>query len=69
VQGYYNRDHASFREYHTQTRSVEGFEQWLAEWVTGVANRQEYLARLGTGRWNELAVKTHRYAAPTDYGY
>ncbi len=69
VQGYYNRDHASFREYHAQTRSVEGFEQWLAEWVTGVANRQDYLARLGTERWNGLAVKTHRYAAPTDYGY
>ena len=69
VQGYYNRDHASFRDYHTQTRSVEGFEQWLAEWVTGVANRQDYLARLGAERWNGLAVKEHRYAAPTDYGY
>jgi glutaconate CoA-transferase subunit A len=69
VQGYYNRDHASFREYHTQTRSVEGFEQWLAKWVTGIANRQDYLAHLGSERWNGLAVKTHRYAAPTDYGY
>ncbi len=69
VQGYYNRDHATYHDYHTQTRSVEGFEQWLAEWVTGIANRQEYLARLGAERWQALAVKEHRYAAPTDYGY
>ncbi len=69
VQGYYNRDHAAYREYHIQTRSLEGFEQWLAAWVRGVANRQEYLARLGTERWQSLAVKEHRYAAPTDYGY
>ncbi|HEY7348546.1 MAG TPA: CoA-transferase [Ktedonobacterales bacterium] len=69
VQGYYNRDHGAFREYHTRTRSLEGFEQWLAEWVTGIANRQEYLAHLGAERWQSLAVKEHRYAAPTDYGY
>ncbi len=69
VQGYYNRDHLFYREYHRQTRSLEGFERWLAEWVTGVTNRQEYLAHLGTERWQGLAVQTHRYAAPVDYGY
>ncbi len=69
VQGYYNRDHASFHEYHQQTRTPEGFEQWLSEWVRGVADRQDYLARLGAERWQELAVKTHHYAAPVDYGY
>jgi glutaconate CoA-transferase subunit A len=69
VQGYYNRDHPYFHMYHTQTRSVEGFQQWLTEWVMGVANRQEYLARLGTERWQALAVKEHHYAAPVDYGY
>src|SRR5690242_15736292 len=69
VQGYCNRDHLAFHEYHQQTRSLEGFERWLAEWVTGVANRQEYLAHLGAERWQGLAVQTHRYAAPVDYGY
>ena len=69
VQGYYNRDHRCFRDYHQQTRSQEGFAHWLAEWVTSIANRQEYLARLGAERWQALAVKTHRYAAPVDYGY
>ena len=69
VQGCYNRDHLAFHEYHQQTRSLDGFERWLAEWVTGIANRQEYLAHLGAERWQGLAVKTHRYAAPVDYGY
>ena len=69
VQGYYNRDHLAFHEYHQQTRSLEGYERWLAEWVKGVANRQDYLAHLGVERWQGLAVKTHRYAAPVDYGY
>src|SRR5579885_301662 len=69
VQGYYNRDHSAFRTYHAQTRSVEGFHAWLAEWVTGVANRQEYLAHLGAERWKALSIKEHHYAAPVDYGY
>jgi glutaconate CoA-transferase subunit A len=69
VQGCYNRDHSAFRAYHTQTRSVQGFQEWLAEWITGVANRQAYLARLGTEHWQTLAIKEHRYAAPVDYGY
>ena len=30
VQGYYNRDHAAFAEYHQRTRTVEGFAEWLA---------------------------------------
>jgi glutaconate CoA-transferase subunit A len=69
VQGCYNRDHAFYREYHQQTRTQEGFHVWQEQWITGVANRQEYLARLGSKRWNALAIKTHRYAAPVDYGY
>jgi glutaconate CoA-transferase subunit A len=48
---------------------VQGFQEWLAEWITGVANRQAYLARLGTEHWQTLAIKEHRYAAPVDYGY
>ncbi|HEY7127430.1 MAG TPA: CoA-transferase [Ktedonobacterales bacterium] len=69
VQGCYNRDHAFYREYHQQTRTLDGFHAWQEHWITGVANRQEYLARLGSERWDALAIKTHRYAAPVDYGY
>lgn len=69
VQGYYNRDHASFAEYHQRTRTPEGFQDWLREQVLDVPDRAAYLERLGTARWQTLAVREHRYAAPVDYGY
>src|SRR5579875_2826659 len=69
VQGYYNRDHAFYHEYHTATRGAEGYQAWLEEWVLGVPDRAAYLAKLGEQRRQELYVKEHRYAAPVDYGY
>lgn len=69
VQGYYNRDHAFYHEYHTATRTLEGYQAWLEEWVLGVPDRAAYLAKLGEQRWQTLAVKEHRYAALVDYGY
>lgn len=68
VQGYYNRDHAAYHEYHGATRTREGFEEWLSEWVLGVPDRAGYLERLGE-RWPALEVEDHRFAAPVDYGY
>jgi glutaconate CoA-transferase subunit A len=69
VQGYYNRDHAFYHEYHTATRTLEGYQTWLEEWVLGVPDRAAYLEKLGEQRWQALEVKKHRYAAPVDYGY
>lgn len=69
VQGYYNRDHAAFHEYHTRTRSVEGYAAWLDEWVLNVPDRAAYLEKLGAARVRDLRVKEHRYAAAVDYGY
>ncbi|GAC1360444.1 MAG: CoA transferase subunit A [Ktedonobacteraceae bacterium] len=69
VQGYYNRDHRFFHEYHQGTRTQEGFQQWLQEWILQVPDRAAYLAKLDEGRKRDLAVKEHRYAAPVDYGY
>jgi len=69
VQGYYGRDHEFYHEYHRATRTAEGFESWLEEWVLGVSGRGEYLEKLGRDRWRALQLKTHRYAAPVDYGY
>jgi glutaconate CoA-transferase subunit A len=53
LQGRYRRDHEFFHEYHRATRSVEGFEAWIGEWVRGVADRSAYLAKLGPG-WAAL---------------
>jgi glutaconate CoA-transferase subunit A len=67
VQGYYNRDHATFAEYHAQSRTPEGFAAWLNEWVTQIPDRAAYLAKLGE-RWGALAPRERRLAAPVDYG-
>jgi glutaconate CoA-transferase subunit A len=69
VQGYYGRDHASYRDYHAQTRTPDGFGQWLDAWVDGVPDRAAYLDRLGAERWQALLPREHHYAAPVDYGY
>lgn len=55
LQGRYARDHAFFHDYHRATREVAGFERWIAEWVTGVADRAAYLRKLGD-RWTALAA-------------
>jgi glutaconate CoA-transferase subunit A len=69
VSGYYNRDHQYYHEYHTRTRTTEGFQQWLDEWVLHMPNRNAYVMKLGEERLHNLGVKEHRYAAPVDYGY
>jgi glutaconate CoA-transferase subunit A len=69
VQGYYNRDHAFFSQYHEQTRRLEDFEDWLAHWVIRVADRREYLNQLSAARREALAVKEHAYSATADFGY
>ncbi len=69
VQGYYGRDHAFFSQYHEQSRQLEDFEHWLESWVSGVADRREYMNRLGACRVETLGVRRHAYSAPADFGY
>lgn len=53
LQGRYGRDHEFFHDYHRATRTAEGFDAWIAEWVSGVNDRAAYLRRLGE-RWTAL---------------
>jgi glutaconate CoA-transferase subunit A len=69
VQGYYKRDDAFFREYHQQTKTPEESDAWLARWVHGVSDCEQYVELLGGARVEALGVKQHAYAAATDYGY
>jgi glutaconate CoA-transferase subunit A len=69
IQGYYNRDHAFFHDYHRQTRSRDGWESWANEWIYGIPDRAAYLRRLGAEKWSGLAVKHDRFAAPVNYGW
>jgi glutaconate CoA-transferase subunit A len=69
VPGYYNRDHHYYHEYHTRTRTIEGFQEWLNDWVVNMPDRDAYMSKLGEERSHSLNVKEHRYADPVDYGY
>ena len=69
VQGYYGRDHAFFSQYHEQTRGLADFDNWLARWVAGVANRREYINLLGACRIEALGVKQHALSVAADFGY
>ncbi len=69
VQGYYSRDNDFFREYHEQTKTKADSDAWLDSWVYGVADREQFLKKLGLDRVEALGVKRHAYAAPADFGY
>ncbi|HUQ42047.1 MAG TPA: CoA-transferase [Candidatus Limnocylindrales bacterium] len=61
----YHRDHEFFHDYHRATRTVEGFEGWIAEWVRGVPDRAAYLRKLGP-RWEALDARST--FAPMSHG-
>jgi len=69
VQGYYNRDHRYFHDYHESTQTADGFQKWVNEWVLVPADHQDYLDKLGKSRLQQVGVRNHHYAAPVDYGY
>ena len=68
VQGYYNRDDDYFAEYHSETKSRDGFEKWLDKWVYGVDDREHYMSLLGDERIDNLKIKTPAPSAAVDYG-
>lgn len=68
VQGYYNRDHGVYAEYHRRSATAEGAAAWLEEWVWRVGDHAGYLVKVGTARLDALRPRTPRLAAPVDYG-
>jgi glutaconate CoA-transferase, subunit A len=65
VQGYFKRDHAFYRDYANQSRSVAGFEAWLQEWVMKVPDRAGYMSKVDAA---SLLITRHLMSAPVDYG-
>jgi glutaconate CoA-transferase subunit A len=65
VQGFWRRDHATYRDYAQRSRTPDGFRQWLAEWVTSVPDRRAYLARFDS---EALRISRHLPSVPVDYG-
>ena len=66
VQGHFKRDHGFYRDYAERSRTPEGFEAWLKEWVLDVQDRTAYLSRIDL---ESLRITHHRPSAPADFGY
>jgi len=69
AQGFARRDDDFYFEYHQATRTRQGFENWLQEWVTGVGNHREFLTRLSESRIDKLKPQDNRFAPAVNFGY
>ncbi len=65
VQGFFKRDHAFYRDYAEQSRTVGGYEAWIRQWVMQVPDRATYLSRIDV---ESLRITQHRMSEPVDYG-
>ena len=68
VQGHYRRHHDFYHRFHDESRTVEGFQRWLAHWVHEVPDWTGFLARLDAGVLDGLRVKRPQLSEPLDYG-
>jgi glutaconate CoA-transferase, subunit A len=68
VQGYYDRDNDFYVEWEKISRDTTSYQKYLDEFVYSVANRQEYLTKLGDGVLQRLTAKPRRCEG-VDYGY
>ncbi len=67
AQGYYDRDNAFYLEWDRISRDAESLDRWLQDWVFALADRGEYLAKLG----DERVLRLRPTPAPSgsvDYG-
>lgn len=67
AQGYYDRDNQAYLEWEEISRSEESLRAWLDEWVYGVKDRREFMAKLGADRILRLLPR-RAYSVPVDYG-
>jgi glutaconate CoA-transferase subunit A len=54
AQGHYDRDNRFYLDWEAISRDQDAMHRWLDEWVHGVADRAEYVARLGEERLASL---------------
>ncbi|HEV2014340.1 MAG TPA: CoA-transferase [Candidatus Dormibacteraeota bacterium] len=67
VQGYWRRDFETFLSYHRLSKTVEGFESWLREWVLDLRDRPAYLRHMGDAALEPLRVTDRRLAAAANF--
>jgi glutaconate CoA-transferase subunit A len=69
TQGYARRDDDFYFEYHKETRTRAGFEQWLDKWVLGVANHREFFALLDQKRVDKLRPQGGLFTPAVSFNY
>lgn len=67
VQGYYDRDNDFYLQWDELSRDEAVTRAWLEEWVYGVQDRAEYVAKMGPEAWDRLRPG-EAWAGPVDYG-
>jgi glutaconate CoA-transferase subunit A len=54
TQGYYDRDNAFYLEWDRIAKQQDTLDTWLDEWVYGLADHGEYVAKYGDAHWDRL---------------
>ena len=68
VQGSYDRDNRFYREWDAISREEATTQQWLEDWVYGLAGRAEYVEKLGRERVESLKPSGEALSGEVDYG-
>ncbi len=68
AQGYYDRDNEFYLKWDKVSDSPEQVKSWLAEWVYGVKDREEYWAKLGEEVHERLKIQP-QYSERINYGH
>ncbi len=67
TQGYARRDDDFYFDYHRQSRSLEGFQEWLQKWVFGAGDHEGYLDLLGKERREKLTPGKELFSPPVNF--
>jgi len=67
AQGYYDRDNEFYLCWDEISRDEAATQAWLDEWVHGVQDRAEYVAKMGPETWGRLRPG-EAWAGPVNYG-
>ncbi len=68
AQGYYDRDNEFYLKWDLLSRDTVKLSHYLAEFVYGVKDRNQYIKKMGSGLLDQLAVKSRRCEG-VDYGF
>jgi len=69
TQGYARRDDSFYFDYHSATRSVDGFKDWLGKYIVAVNNHREFLDLLGQERRESLKPQGELFAPAVSFNY